>query len=176
MIVTPSIIKTLVGSNFDKDLAAAQADQESDFDSTATRFEQGVYDKLVKTNTPTGARILSTSWGLFQIMGYNLDSMGYPILNQTWREDYLNNIPLQVQSFLQFSRPLWAENKANLNNYLAEYNGGQGAINSLPKLGYYGAAEPYVYEVKNKLGLVTDDDLKRYKLWFSEKKKRSRKR
>lgn len=175
MIVTPSIIKTLVGSNFDKDLAAAQADQESDFDSTATRFEQGVYDKLVKTNTPADARILSTSWGIFQIMGYNLKNMGYPVLNQEWRESYLNDIPLQVQSYIKFSKPLFAK-YGSLNPFLADYNGGPGAVDALKTRGYYGAAEKYVYEVKNRLGLVTDDDLKRYNLWFSEKKKNSRKR
>lgn len=158
MQVDQQTLLSLLNRRFDPALTLAQAIAESNLDTAARRFEKAVYDRFIQQGiSPGKAQLKATSWGLFQIMGYNLENMGYPVTNLEWLNNYLNDPALQVESFLKFSWQLLNDHKGDIRKYLAAYNGGQGAVNAEKSNGFFGPAEPYVQKV-----------LKIAKLWNPE--------
>lgn len=108
----------------------------------AMRFEHGLYGKIALSYiTPikryndcsysTAQMIGATSWGLFQIMGYNVYSLGFSgTIN-----DYLNDVGAQRQYFQYYCtrrgiyytvQELKTDAKKRLN--FAEHYNGPGAI------------------------------------------------
>lgn len=64
----------------DTKLILAIAEQESTFDETAVRMENGFYDRYIRHRTTfatTSSVLLSTSYGLMQMLGESLLEVGY---------------------------------------------------------------------------------------------------
>jgi len=123
------------------DLAAVVAQVESGGDLHAIRFEPAVYQRTshgplatlinIKTmnrcSDGTAAMIYSTSWGRFQVMGFNLYG---PLGLMRGVVDYLNDADLQAQSFQRFCEfnrcqlaPADLDNVGRLSAFAALYNG-----------------------------------------------------
>lgn len=74
-------------------------EQESSYDAFAVRLENGYYLRYVKTNpdfklhTEVDKVLLSTSWGLTQIMGANLHALGL--------FDNVESIPQALDNYLR---------------------------------------------------------------------------
>jgi N-acetylmuramidase len=129
----------------DAKLALIIAQVESNTNKYALRFEPEVYEhirmnpsaeqiKLVRSiaqanmcTTPTAEIIYSTSWGLFQLMGFNIYAQG-------WTQSiglYLEDIEEQNLSFDRFVEAkkisfTWDELKnspQSLEHFATEYNG-----------------------------------------------------
>lgn len=160
--ISPDFIKSKIANRVDSTQAVAQAEVESDFDNFATRYEPSVYNDLVKQGIETAkAKLLATSYGLFQIMGYNLKKMGIDVSLPGRAGQYLSSPTEQINSYVTYSLGL-KKQFPSVNNFLAAYNGGSGSVAKLIPLGYYGNAEPYVFKVKSILKTVTPDDQIRY--------------
>jgi len=172
-VITYEKLKSALPKNsLDPTLAVAQIEAESNGNQFATRFEPKVYDSFIKQGiSPDLARLKATSYGSFQIMGYNLESLGYSLSKI---QDYLNSESQQLESFVKFAVPLWSASSSQMeptNYYLARYNGGTGATSMRNTNGFYGKAEPYVFTVKKIAGWLHPSDaqrLKLYETWLKE--------
>lgn len=165
--IHPDWIKEKIANRVNPDLAIAQARVESELENISTRFEQWVYDDYIATGTaPDKAKALSTSYGLFQIMGYNLKEMGTDVTKPEVANTYLISPTLQVNSYVTFSQQVRKE-FSPVNDFLAAYNGGKKAVMALKTSGFYGKAEPYVYKVKALMEALTPDDRTRYTRFLS---------
>ncbi|MFA5916871.1 MAG: N-acetylmuramidase domain-containing protein [Candidatus Gracilibacteria bacterium] len=75
--------------------------QESSGNMAATRFEKHVYDReLKKGNPPETAKLLATSFGGFQIMGFNYETCGYKSVQEF--VDAMKNPEEQFNAFAKF--------------------------------------------------------------------------
>jgi hypothetical protein len=161
-LIQPSFISEKIANRVNTNQAIAQARVESNLENVSTRFEQHVYDRFISEGiSPSEAKALATSYGLFQIMGYNLKTMGIDVTKPEVAKNYLISPTSQVNSYVQFSLAL-AKEYPKQNDFLAAYNGGPAAVTQFKQIGYYGKAEPYVYKVKGLMEALTPDDRLRY--------------
>jgi hypothetical protein len=113
------------------DITAAVMLTESAGNPFATRFEKHVYKKRKN-------RLESSSWGLFQIMGYNLQNLGLE-LSEDSLVQFLNNIPLQVEYFNRYYDRELKGKYTSPEELYALYNGGIRAHEKLKATGSAGA-------------------------------------
>lgn len=119
---------------FDPILVLAMCEQESSYNHTEVRLENGFYRKYVRPQNlaSTVSVCLSASYGLMQVMGLSLEELGY--FNQSFsaHKDYLNIIRgidcLMVDADLQVEwgcRTLLRKLKGTtgLQQALLRYNG-----------------------------------------------------
>lgn len=166
--IAPDFIKSKIANRVNPLIAVAQADAESNFDNYSIRYEPKVYqDQISKGETPANAKLLSTSYGLFQIMGYNLKAMNIDVTQPGKAGLYLASPTDQINSYVTFTQGVRKQFPAD-TDFIAAYNGGAGAVQKLKTLGYYGKAEPYVFKVKTNLNTVTPDDRFRYQKYLAE--------
>lgn len=98
-----NICKDIAGKYaFDPILILALCEQESSYDETAMRLEQGFYQRYVKPQELASSvkAIFSTSWGLTQVMGQSLHEMQFfqPTADKTvWPNLYVAH---QIDQFM----------------------------------------------------------------------------
>jgi len=170
--MTIDLLKQLVsGFVIDAKIIFGQLTQESANNKIATRQEPVWIEKFKKQGfSERDSIILGTSWGLYQIMGYNIKALGYDVLNDKWLNSFLDSETLQTEVYKKFSLPVWKNVSGNVNHFLASYNGGSGAIQTFNKEGYYGQAEDYVYKVKKLANILTPEDSARYEIYKKKRK------
>ena len=92
----------------------------------ATRIEGEDYEayKQASRISPKKA-MLSTSFGLYQIMGYNYDDIGYNSV-ENMVKDFTDSVEAQIKAFIEYVRFInldFAINKKDFNEFARVYNG-----------------------------------------------------
>lgn len=111
-------------------LMLALCQQESNFNESEARLENGFYRRYTRplALSPTSEVLLATSWGLTQVMGENLAVLGYvnrqAIACARSIEEYMQRPELHVRAAMQFLQDKLREvSTSSWRAALVRYNG-----------------------------------------------------